>query len=82
MVPQKSIKPALKTGLFGTGLHTYWEQFAGLEQKLAGYGSIRNFVEQLNTQGLVHYCDIYTGHITSKIIKPGQLPGVQTVKIC
>ena len=33
----KSIKPTLKIGLFGIGLQAYWEQFAGLEQKLAGY---------------------------------------------
>lgn len=29
--------PALKIGLFGIGLDTYWDQFEGLEKKLLGY---------------------------------------------
>jgi L-arabinose isomerase len=31
------MKRALKIGLFGVGLHAYWEQFAGLEERLKGY---------------------------------------------
>jgi L-arabinose isomerase len=27
----------LKIGLFGIGLDAYWEQFAGLQQRLEGY---------------------------------------------
>jgi L-arabinose isomerase len=33
----------LKIGLFGIGLNTYWEQFAGLQERLTGY---LNTVEQ------------------------------------
>lgn len=29
--------PILKIGLFGIGLHAYWEQFAGLKDRLEGY---------------------------------------------
>ncbi len=29
--------PTLKIGLFGIGLHAYWEQFAGLKDRLEGY---------------------------------------------
>jgi len=32
-----SKKNALRIGLFGIGLDTYWPQFAGLEQRLKGY---------------------------------------------
>ena len=28
---------ALRVGLFGIGLDTYWPQFAGLEERLKGY---------------------------------------------
>ena len=31
------ITPALKVGLFGIGLDTYWPQFEGLESRLLGY---------------------------------------------
>ncbi|SDS83994.1 L-arabinose isomerase [Mucilaginibacter mallensis] len=34
---EKNIKPVLKVGLFGIGLQAYWEQFEGLEQRLAAY---------------------------------------------
>ncbi|MFD0793110.1 arabinose isomerase [Mucilaginibacter litoreus] len=30
-------KPALKVGLFGIGLNTYWQQFPGLKDRLSGY---------------------------------------------
>src|ERR1700759_2974699 len=33
----KTTTPALKIGLFGIGLQAYWEQFEGLENRLAGY---------------------------------------------
>ena len=33
----QSAKPALKVGLFGIGLDTYWSQFEGLENRLLGY---------------------------------------------
>ncbi len=35
----KMIKPSysLKVGLLGLGLHTYWEQFEGLKERLEGY---------------------------------------------
>ena len=29
--------PSLTIGLFGIGLDTYWDQFAGLKQRLEGY---------------------------------------------
>ena len=32
-----SNQTALRIGLFGIGLDTYWPQFAGLEQRLKGY---------------------------------------------
>src|SRR5579862_6657801 len=31
------MKPGLTIGLFGIGLEAYWEQFAGLKQRLEGY---------------------------------------------
>ncbi|MEO6916244.1 MAG: arabinose isomerase, partial [Chitinophagaceae bacterium] len=31
------IRSSLKIGLFGIGLDTYWEQFAGLKDRLEGY---------------------------------------------
>lgn len=34
---EDSFKPGLKVGLFGIGLQAYWEQFAGLQQRLTGY---------------------------------------------
>lgn len=37
MIPGKIVTPALKVGLFGIGLKTYWEQFDGLEKRLCGY---------------------------------------------
>lgn len=33
----QNIVPALKIGLFGIGLDTYWEQFEGLKERLEGY---------------------------------------------
>ncbi|WP_295669302.1 hypothetical protein [uncultured Mucilaginibacter sp.] len=43
---------------------------------------IRTFVEQWNSHGPAHHCAIGTGHIVSKIIKLGQLLGVQTIQVC
>ncbi|NAS10542.1 L-fucose/L-arabinose isomerase family protein [Poritiphilus flavus] len=34
----KNVK--IKIGLFGIGLHTYWDQFEGLKEKLVGYQNI------------------------------------------
>jgi L-arabinose isomerase len=42
----------------------------------------KNFVEQWNSHGPAHHCAIGLGHIASKIVKLGQLLGVQTVKVC
>lgn len=33
----KTIVPAFRVGLFGIGLDTYWDQFAGLKDRLTGY---------------------------------------------
>lgn len=43
---------------------------------------IRAFVEQWNSHGPAHHCAIGTGHIAAKIIKLGQLLGVQTIQVC
>jgi len=37
MKPNPARKGALKVGLFGIGLDTYWPQFAGLQRRLEGY---------------------------------------------
>jgi len=40
--------PPLKIGLFGIGLDVYWEQFAGLEERLQGYiGKVASGLERL-----------------------------------
>jgi L-arabinose isomerase len=36
-VETKDANHVLRVGLFGTGLHAYWEQFAGLRERLEGY---------------------------------------------
>jgi len=42
----------------------------------------RQFVESWNAQGPAHHCAIGKGHIASKIIKLGELIGIQTIKVC
>lgn len=42
----------------------------------------RQFVESWNAQGPAHHCAIGKGHIAAKIIKLGNLLGVQTIKVC
>jgi len=42
----------------------------------------KNFVEQWNAHGPAHHCAIGVGHIASKIMKLGQLLGIETVKVC
>ena len=42
----------------------------------------KNFIEQWNSHGPAHHCAIGVGHIASKIMKLGQLLGIQTVKVC
>ena len=37
MSDEKTSAGALRVGLFGIGLDTYWPQFAGLEDRLKGY---------------------------------------------
>ncbi|QEC80459.1 arabinose isomerase [Mucilaginibacter ginsenosidivorax] len=54
----KNYKPALKVGLFGIGLQAYWEQFEGLEKRLAGYvdlvaGKLNGYGAQIVNLGLV-----------------------------
>lgn len=41
----------------------------------------KSFVEQWNAHGPAHHCAIGVGRIASKIIKLGQLLGIQTVKV-
>src|SRR5262245_14528232 len=45
MSPFSTIKPIKKPriGLYSIGLHAYWEQFAGLKERLANYGQ---FIEK------------------------------------
>jgi L-arabinose isomerase len=45
----KKYKPSLKVGLFGIGLQAYWEQFEGLEKRLAGYVDL--VAAKLNSYG-------------------------------
>ncbi|GAA4089816.1 arabinose isomerase [Mucilaginibacter panaciglaebae] len=42
----------------------------------------RNFVENWNSYGPAHHCAIGKGHIASKIIKLGNLLGLESVKVC
>jgi L-arabinose isomerase len=54
----KKYKPALKVGLFGIGLQAYWEQFEGLEKRLAGYidlvaGKLSGYGAEIVNLGLV-----------------------------
>jgi len=42
----------------------------------------KNFVEQWNAHGPAHHCAVGVGHIASKIVKLGQLIGIETVKVC
>jgi len=42
----------------------------------------KNFVEQWNAHGPAHHCAVGVGHIASKIIKLGQLLGVETIMVC
>lgn len=42
----------------------------------------RQFVESWNTHGPAHHCAIGKGHIAVKIIKLGNLLGIQTIQVC
>lgn len=42
----------------------------------------RDFVEKWNAEGPAHHCAIGRGHISSKIMKLGQLLKIKTVKVC
>lgn len=37
MVLERVSAPSVSVGVFGIGLHAYWEQFPGLKERLAGY---------------------------------------------
>ncbi len=37
MVLERVATPLVKIGVFGIGLHAYWEQFPGLKERLEGY---------------------------------------------
>jgi len=41
----------------------------------------KNFVEQWNAHGPANHCAVGVGHIASKVMKLGQLLGIETVKI-
>lgn len=48
----------LRIGLFGIGLHTYWDQFEGLHQRLSGYvdvvaGRLQTFGAEVVNLGLI-----------------------------
>ncbi len=42
----------------------------------------RAFVNNWNIHGPAHHCAVGVGHISSKIIKLGQLLGMETIKVC
>ena len=42
----------------------------------------KRFVNEWNAHGPAHHCAIGIGHITSKIIKLGDLLGLEVIKIC
>ena len=44
MVLERIATPRVKIGVFGIGLHAYWDQFPGLKERLEGY---QRHVEQL-----------------------------------
>jgi len=55
---EKKYNPTLKIGLFGIGLQAYWEQFQGLEDRLAGYveivgGKLNGYGAEVVSLGLV-----------------------------
>jgi L-arabinose isomerase len=49
MNPASTIRP-FTIGLFGIGLDTYWPQFAGLQERLAGY--VRQVAQRLERPGV------------------------------
>jgi len=44
VVLERVATPQVKIGVFGIGLHAYWDQFPGLKERLEGY---QRHVEQL-----------------------------------
>ncbi|MCH5598005.1 arabinose isomerase [Niabella ginsengisoli] len=60
----------LKIGLFGIGLHTYWDQFEGLKSRLEGY---LNIVEQKITSIHSHVINVGLVDSTDKAFEAGDL---------
>ena len=49
MVLERVATPQVKIGVFGIGLHAYWDQFPGLKERLEGYQ--RRVEQQLHALG-------------------------------
>ena len=48
MVLERVATPRIRIGIFGIGLHAYWEQFPGLKERLEGYqGAIEERLQAL-----------------------------------
>ena len=46
----------IKVGLYSCGLHTYWDQFDGLKERLIGYGNyIAKRIEEENGVTVCNY---------------------------
>jgi L-arabinose isomerase len=42
----------------------------------------KKFVNEWNSYGPAHHCAVGTGHISSKIEKPGKLLNMDVIKVC
>lgn len=42
----------------------------------------RRFMEAWNVQGPAHHCAVGVGHVAEKVVKLGQLLGLETVRVC
>ncbi len=72
----------IKIGLAGFGLDTYWAQFTGLKERLAGYRDFSH--SRLHSLDRVWYphCAIGTGHVAGALAKVAHILDIKFVKVC
>ena len=63
---QPGAEPRVRVGVFGIGLDTYWEQFAGLRDRLEGY--LHRIESRLGAPGV----EVVSGGLVDNIDKAGQ----------
>ncbi|MBP1657933.1 MAG: arabinose isomerase [Bacteroidetes bacterium] len=63
---QPAAQPRVRVGVFGIGLDTYWEQFAGLRDRLEGY--LHRIESGLGAPGV----EVVSGGLVDNIDKAGQ----------